>query len=83
MHISAAIRRGLIEASPAPGRVSPPPPFPRPFAAASLKRPARVHRLWTEAWISAAIRRGLIEAGSASAAARPSGHFRGHSPRPH
>ena len=78
---SAAIRRGLIEATrlvvwPLPHG------FPRRFAAASLKRTiCGFDRL--NATFSAAIRRGLIEAMSTVDRRDHDGVFRGDSPRPH
>ena len=60
--ISAAIRRGLIEAQQVSSGRRYGPGFPRPFAAASLKRVDGGLLRGGGVQISAAIRRGLIEA---------------------
>ena len=60
--ISAAIRRGLIEAMISDSCFASRSAFPRPFAAASLKPYPNQSKLTLYLSISAAIRRGLIEA---------------------
>ena len=82
---SAALCRGLIEASPhgRPARAQAC-GFPRLYAAASLKRRFRLRDCAPAGAFSAALCRGLIEAGrSRSPRPRPRRVFRGFMPRPH
>ena len=80
---SAAMRRGLIEAVCRTVRARAARRFPRPCAAASLKRDADDDPAQSGVAFSAAMRRGLIEARAPERSCPGTSVFRGHAPRPH